>query len=211
MYDSATGHTVGTSVLLADEVHDAALNSPGTRAAAVTRGPDGSFLHVWDVATGQPVFPPAPLAGQAVSVVFRPDDAVVAVLSTTGEIRLIDAAGGAVVSEVGPANHRPARSASIRFAGLGTLVAYCGGDLQVYDARTGRRLYPPIHAHFDKGFTAGFAVSDDGRHAAVAASALGPITRSGSGSWPPASRFRLACPIPTSPSCWRSRPTAADS
>jgi serine/threonine protein kinase/WD40 repeat protein len=170
VYDIDSGRTVGTPISLADEVHDAALDSRGARGAAVTQGPKGSFFHVWNVATGQAAFAPRPLAEPGISIAFDPDDRLVAAISNNGTIKVFDSAVGHIVSHVDSPAHALDRAANICFSCPGKLVAHFGGDVRVVEATTGRLLVPPIHAHLESGFTSAFTVSNDGRYVAVGAS-----------------------------------------
>jgi WD40 repeat protein len=173
VYDLDRGVTVGPGVALADQVEDTALSSRGDRAAAVTTGPNGAFLHVWDVMTGALDFAPCPLAGSPLSVDFRRDDALVAALSREGAVRIFDTSNGHLVSQsFFVSSSSPDRNAKLQFGALGTLVALRWGQLLVLDDRTGNHRYAPIPVHTGSGFSTTLAVSNDGRY--VASDSNGP-------------------------------------
>ncbi len=171
VFDLATGQPAGNTVVLPGAIQDAVLDSEGKRGAALTSERGVSFLHVWDVESGRSLFAARPLdAEDAISIDFRGDDSKIAVLTRSGQIRLLDAADGRVVFSQGPPIRGLDSVVTIRFAGDDAVVALYSGWLSVIDTRSMRLRFPPVDVRCGGQLATALALAPDGRLAAVGGS-----------------------------------------
>jgi WD40 repeat protein len=162
-------HDADTGKRLADlttdgDVHTLAFSRDGKRIAS--GGADGHAL-LWEVSTHLPLWPaPATVGRQVLSVVFSPNDSLLALADIEGTVHTIDAASGSLA---GPsfAAHSLGTWAAV-FVGQ-QLLATGGwdGTIAIWDVRTGREVRNRLKGH-EAGVRA-LALSPDGRFLASGA------------------------------------------
>jgi WD40 repeat protein len=174
VYEPATGRSAGPPVDIPDAMFETALDANGDHAAAVTRGPNGSALYVWEVATGQPRFPARSVPGDAAAVEFTPDGTRVVTVDTSAICSIFDARSGRrlfTARAQDPAS--TTTNLQIQFADKDTLVMIVGQLLATLDLSPQKGEGPKWRALENRGFKTAFAVSRDGRYVATAVGFFG--------------------------------------
>jgi WD40 repeat protein len=148
------------------------------RAVAVVflRGDKGQ-LGVWDVATARARFEPITLPGLPISVAARPGSGQLAVICSTGDLRVVDDKTGGnrlqLRHEGGKSAERPLRRTQVKYTPDGkALVSLAGADpvtVNVRDADTGQLRFAPLRPSLAGSTFHSFSFSADSRLLATTA------------------------------------------
>jgi WD40 repeat protein/serine/threonine protein kinase len=173
-YRVATGEPAGPSIRPGGPIVDAVFSPDGRSVATldVRDGPasEGQQVRVWDWKSGQRRWRAA-LPSEPRSVSYRPDGRRLAVLCGNGEVLVFDSTDGREAlrwqaHDVEPAHHWVNNGKVVFSPDGGRLLTWgMGNDTRVWEADTGRLVYPPLR-HQDKCHDVQF--SPDGRSMALA-------------------------------------------
>jgi WD40 repeat protein len=139
----------------------------GTTDSKVFFSPDGHMLltscrdgpvHVWDAATGKPLFPALLSNGTANLALFSPDGGTIATAGKSGHIDLWDTMTGRLRKRCSDAGGE-IRTFAFSHDGR-TLLAGCDGYALRFDASTGTCLGPPLKTREDRVWGTEFGQDD---------------------------------------------------
>jgi WD40 repeat protein len=156
LWDLMTGRPVCSPLWIGGTIDTRASFSPDGRLLATScqNGP----VHVWEAATGKPVFPALTGHRSAHLALFRPDGRAIATAGRSGHVELWDAVTGQLLTRFTVANGH-VRTFAFSHDGR-TLLAGCDGYALRLDASTGQRLGPPLNPREEYVWEAAFSRDD---------------------------------------------------
>ena len=173
---SEDGAPTGMPISVKGELYDTCICTDNRSVACLYLEGVNGKLGVWEIATGQPRFTPVDLPGPGLSIAPRPGSNQLAVLCATGSGVVVDSLTGRTALEfrhegwVYGAENRVVR---IEYSSDGASLVSLGdgfpNSLEVQDAETGQRRFPPIVPGQEfQGRIRSFAISADSRLVASA-------------------------------------------